>query len=840
MILCGSPVARARSPSPRCSGRGSADSGAGFFAQPATSRDGALAKSPWAPGAPALAGAAQALDAVISDGGSADAVLGAIEAAADRAAVRAITLGTIRWYLRLAPAVEPLLTNPSAVSAPVRALLIVAAHQIEYSRNAPEVTVHAAVNAARILRCERATGFVNAVLRRFVRERAQLFARVDQAEPARTAHPEWLIGKLQAAWPHEYAAMLAANNVHPPMTLRLNLSSASAESYIARLSEAGIESSLVQWIDSAVTLNRPMSVSALPGFEEGWVSVQDAGAQLAPRLLDMRPGMRVLDACAAPGARPDTCWNAHLWRDRPGGDIDAGRVARIEENLKRLGTSATLVVADVSEPGSFWDGRPFDLHRSDGTTRERKNYLVILSQVSSFYLDIQEWAHGRPVLGGVGRAQPGPPQRAGRDGEGPPEDRSQMHQRVRERLPHLQRLADSAAAHRTAMRGLSQQPRRRGRRGAQHDGITYRRTLHKSYLEQTPRCRAGTSWSRTPPPASRSNVTEHGGRRVLDLGGHRDPPPHRRPDRGTAGDHPPRDDLLPAARHRRDRPPAADRAVQGNEERLLLVSPELASVLATVISRLRDRNGGTSPWSPATTAREDHRAAAAAPVPAQERLAARHQPHPDHPDAQRRARPGRHHRHRGPAAAATPPTTSAACSPPRPSPAACRSTSRRRCSATAASPPPRPTSPSSRTNSSAPTAPSSPSAGPCARGRVPRTHRRGMARVPGALREPQSRARHLRSTLRHPLPARARLHPLPHAPPRPRRPGRLAEIIRNLADRIAEARINGWLGEVEGLQVSLNAARAKLAALDRTARNTHPAPPTSACPPSPRPPGADP
>jgi 16S rRNA (cytosine967-C5)-methyltransferase len=320
-----------------------------------------LARSPWAPGAPALAGAAQALDAVISDGRSADAVLGAYEASADRAAVRAITLGTIRWYLRLAPAVEPLLTKPSAVSAPVRALLIVAAHQIEYSRNAPEVTVDAAVDAARILKSERATGFVNAVLRRFLRERAQLFARIDQGEPARTAHPQWLIGKLRAAWPHECAAMLAANNVHPPMTLRLNLSSASAQSYVAQLSQAGIESSVVQWIDSAIILNQPVSVSALPGFAEGWVSVQDAGAQLAPRLLDMRAGMRVLDACAAPGGK-----TGHLLERAPAGvtvmaaDIDAERVARIDENLKRLGRTATLVVADVRELGGFWDGRPFD------------------------------------------------------------------------------------------------------------------------------------------------------------------------------------------------------------------------------------------------------------------------------------------------------------------------------------------------------------------------------------------------------------------------------------------------------------------------------------------------
>jgi 16S rRNA (cytosine967-C5)-methyltransferase len=320
-----------------------------------------LAKSPWAPGASALAGAAQALDAVISDGRSADAALGAFDASADRAAVRAITLGTIRWYLRLAPAVESLLARASAVSPPVGALLAVAAHQVEYSRNAPEATVHAAVDAARILKSERATGFVNAVLRRFVRERAQLFARVDQSEPARTAHPRWLIESLRSAWPNECAAMLAANNAHPPMTLRLDLSRTSAAQYLDQLSAVGIEASALQWIDCAITLNQPVSVSALPGFPQGLVSVQDSGAQLAPRLLDMRPEMRVLDVCAAPGGK-----TGHLLERAPCGvavtavDIDAARVARIDENLKRLGRTATLVVADVSKPESFWDGRPFD------------------------------------------------------------------------------------------------------------------------------------------------------------------------------------------------------------------------------------------------------------------------------------------------------------------------------------------------------------------------------------------------------------------------------------------------------------------------------------------------
>jgi 16S rRNA (cytosine967-C5)-methyltransferase len=301
------------------------------------------------------------LDAVLSMGRSADLALAGFETSPERAAVRAIALGTIRWYLRLAPAIAALLERPAAVSAPVRALLTVAAHQVEYSRNAPEATVHAAVDAARILNSTRATGFVNAVLRRFVRERATLFARLDLSPSARTAHPQWLIGKLLASWPAECAGILAANNAHPPMTLRLDAARGSREQYLDHLASAGIDAVMSQWINSAITLNHPVAVSALPGFAEGWVSVQDAGAQLAPRLLDVQAGMRVLDACAAPGGK-----TGHLLEQALAGvtvtavDIDAARVARIGENLKRLQKQAQLIVADVSKPKSFWDGRPFD------------------------------------------------------------------------------------------------------------------------------------------------------------------------------------------------------------------------------------------------------------------------------------------------------------------------------------------------------------------------------------------------------------------------------------------------------------------------------------------------
>jgi 16S rRNA (cytosine967-C5)-methyltransferase len=320
-----------------------------------------LARTPWAPGAPALAGAAQALDAIVDAGQSADAALERFDGTAERAAVRAITLGSVRWYLRLLPAVEALLARSTSVSSPMRSLLVVAAHQIEYSRNAPEPTVHAAVDAARLMKSARATGFVNAVLRRFVREQAALLQRVDRDETARTAHPEWLIEALRAAWPEECSSILEANNAHPPMTLRVDLTRGTAAEYVAELASAGIESQAIQWMPCGVTLTRPVPISDLPGFAEGRVSVQDAGAQLAPRLLDLKPGMRVLDACAAPGGK-----TGHLLEAAPEGvsltalDVDPDRLARVQENLERLRRRAELLVGDAGNPASFWDGKPFD------------------------------------------------------------------------------------------------------------------------------------------------------------------------------------------------------------------------------------------------------------------------------------------------------------------------------------------------------------------------------------------------------------------------------------------------------------------------------------------------
>lgn len=318
-----------------------------------------MGKTPWAPGAPALAAAARAVDAVAFRGESVDAALSTADEMGERAAVRAIALGTVRWYLRLAPAVESLLQRPAGVPNPVRALLVAAAHQIEYSRNAPELTAHLAVDAARLLGAERSTGLVNAVLRRFVAERTVRLAKVDATVPGRTAHPGWLVKEISRAWGAAGLAVLDANNAHPPMTLRVDLSRTTRSDYLARLAAQGIESKEIRWMPTAVTLGRAVAVSELPGFSEGLVSVQDAGAQLAAGLMDLAPGQRVLDACAAPGGK-----SAALLEREPGIeltciDLNAERVALIAENLARLKRAATLLTGDVRHPDAL-AGRSFE------------------------------------------------------------------------------------------------------------------------------------------------------------------------------------------------------------------------------------------------------------------------------------------------------------------------------------------------------------------------------------------------------------------------------------------------------------------------------------------------
>lgn len=202
----------------------------------------------------------------------------------------------------------------------------------------------------------RARGFVNALLRNFQRRRPELDQAAAQHPEARWNFPGWWLARLQDEHPAHWQAIVTAQNGHPPMTLRVNPRRTTLEAYSQALAQAGLGHR--QTGDMALTLEQPVPVAELPGFQAGLVSVQDLGAQAAAPLLDAGDGMRVLDACAAPGGKAGHLLELHDL-ELVALDNDAARLGRVGDNLERLGLAAGLELGDAGRPGAWWDGRPF-------------------------------------------------------------------------------------------------------------------------------------------------------------------------------------------------------------------------------------------------------------------------------------------------------------------------------------------------------------------------------------------------------------------------------------------------------------------------------------------------
>ena len=314
-------------------------------------------------GAEVRAEAARIVARVLDERVSADDLLPASRIAArDQPLLAALVLGSLRWHYRLEWQARRLLARPlKRGQTALAALLRVGLLQLQELRVPPHAAVSATVDAAALLGERHAGGLVNAVLRRFQRERAEIeCAALDEPE-ARFAHPRWLIEALRADHPEAWAAILDANNAPPPFWLRVNLARTSRAEYLGKLAAAGLAASAAEVVDSAVLVAQPVGVDSLPGFATGEVSVQDLSAQRAAPLLELEPGQRVLDACAAPGGKTGHILEAlggrgEVWAV----DRDAQRIGRVRENLERLGLAAKLVTADATATGEWWDGRPFD------------------------------------------------------------------------------------------------------------------------------------------------------------------------------------------------------------------------------------------------------------------------------------------------------------------------------------------------------------------------------------------------------------------------------------------------------------------------------------------------
>ncbi len=274
-----------------------------------------------------------------------------------RAAQADLCYGTLRRYGRLQAIVAALSNRAGTTDRLVEALLWCSFYALESGRYADYTVVDQAARACVAMQRSGAKGYVNALLRNFLRARAGLEARLGADEVAHHRHPKWWIERVRTAYPLAWEQVLAAGNTHPPMCLRVNRRRAAPQAYAARLAAEGIAASRVGPL--ALLLDKPVPVDRLPGFAQGEVSVQDAGAQRAADLMELRAGQRVLDACAAPGGK---C--AHILEsadvELTALDADAARCAGITRDQERLGLKAQVRAADCTALEAWWDGVAFE------------------------------------------------------------------------------------------------------------------------------------------------------------------------------------------------------------------------------------------------------------------------------------------------------------------------------------------------------------------------------------------------------------------------------------------------------------------------------------------------
>lgn len=277
------------------------------------------------------------------------------------AVIQALSYGVLRQHELLLSLQRQLLTKPLRAKDTVVATLLQCGLFELLDARTPE---HAVVSeTVRTVKQQRtwAGGLVNACLRRFIRERENLLQAAQQDPEAGYLLPAWLLKHIQQAWPDTWKGIAKASNTAAPMTLRVNLAQTSRQRYQDKLTQAGIHSEPHPLVASALVLENPQDVDLLPGFETGELSVQDAAAQLAGYLLDIEPGFRVLDACAAPGGKSLQLLElSNAGIDLTALDVDSRRITHIEENLARAKLSASIIVADAGDLDQWWDAQAYD------------------------------------------------------------------------------------------------------------------------------------------------------------------------------------------------------------------------------------------------------------------------------------------------------------------------------------------------------------------------------------------------------------------------------------------------------------------------------------------------
>jgi 16S rRNA (cytosine967-C5)-methyltransferase len=278
----------------------------------------------------------------------------------EKSLIKELCYGCCRYHPVLADILRQLLTQPlKKKEADIEAVLLLGLYQLQFMRIAEHAAINESVNAAAYFKKPWAKKLINAILRAFQRDQAALYAGAEERQPS--MHPAWLENKIRKAWPQQAEQIFTANNQHAPLVLRVNAQKMSRSDYLQVLVDASIDAHPASFSEVGIYLTAAIPVTALPLFAEGVVSVQDEAAQLAASLLQLQPGLRVLDACSAPGGK--TC---HIGESAPALqqlmalDLESRRLKKVHDNLQRLNIRADVVCADAGKPAQWWDGQLFD------------------------------------------------------------------------------------------------------------------------------------------------------------------------------------------------------------------------------------------------------------------------------------------------------------------------------------------------------------------------------------------------------------------------------------------------------------------------------------------------
>ena len=274
-----------------------------------------------------------------------------------------ICFGTCRWYLSLEFLLYKLVAKPiKEKDQDVKSLILIGLYQLKELNIADHAVVNETVAASTALNKPWAKPLINAVLRKYQRNQRKLTEELEQSTPdIRYSCPSWLLNEVNVAWKSKSQSILKGNNQRPPLTLRVNISKKSPEEIISLFSEHRIEADHGKLAKTAIYLEKPLPVEKIPGFYDGWVSIQDESSQLVPELLNLKPKVRILDACSAPGGK--TCAiieSERLLTEVVALDESESRLQKTRENLLRSGLKASLIRGDATKPTKWWDGRLFD------------------------------------------------------------------------------------------------------------------------------------------------------------------------------------------------------------------------------------------------------------------------------------------------------------------------------------------------------------------------------------------------------------------------------------------------------------------------------------------------